>query len=1470
MKSTVNLKISRWAWQGAFIPALLLGCCLSAATGHAQGSGPVAEHPDLSKQPTLYVVGYAHLDTEWRWEYPQVVDEYIRKTMEDNFKLFEKYPHYVFNFSGANRYRLIKEYYPEDYAKLQKYVAAGNWFPAGSSMEEGDVNAPNGEAIIRQVLYGNNYFRKELGKSSMEFMLPDCFGFPSSLPAILAHAGVRGFSTQKLSWGSGSYVGGPQSIENTPTGTPFNVGMWIGPDGSKVIAAFNPGSYGGHVTTDLSQPLPPEPPSPLVKDLEKQLADIQQKSQESGQRPDAAQMQEYYALSAELDALNRSRQDRERRRFQNDWAARVLANGKATGVFADYHYVGTGDIGGAPEEPSVKRLEAIVTKGTATFPDERGMRGEASKAEPVKVGEGPVHVVSAPADQMFLDITDEQAAKLPRYTGELELTNHSAGSLTSQAYMKRWIRKHELLADAAEKSSVAAAWLGARPYPLDRLNDAWTLAMGAHFHDIASGTATPRAYEFAWNDAVIGLNQFSGVLKDATEAVAAGMNTETKGVPVVVYNPLNIAREDLVEASINLPAGTTAVNVTAPDGKQVPAQLSNGKVIFTANVPSVGYVVYDVQPGAAAAEASSLRVAQNELENAYYHVQLNADGDISSVFDKTANQELLAAPARLAISYDNPAQWPAWNMDWEQEQAAPREYVSGPVKVRIAENGAARVALEVSRETAGSRFVQTISLSAGDAGKRVEIANVIDWNTRESNLKATFPLTAVNSIATYNWDIGTIQRPSADPNKFEVPSHQWIDQTDMSGKFGATILTDCKNGSDKPNDKMLRLTLLRTPGVAGGYPDEATQEIGHHEFVYGISGHAGDYREAQTDWQAQRLNDPLLAFETTKHDGALGKSFSLLQVSNPRIRVLALKKAELSDEVIIRLVELDGKEQKSVRVSFAAPVAAAREVNGQEQAVGTADVAAGALVATFGAFQPRTFALRLAAAPTTVAAVKSEPVALTYDVATASTDNSKQAVGFDGKGNSLPAEMLPSEIDFNSVKFHLAKAATGTPNAVIAKGQVINLPATHANRVYLIAASADGDQKVTFEVGGKKVDLNIQNWGGFIGQWDDRTWSSKNVIGDNYGEMTGLKPGFIKRADLAWYCSHHHNAAGQNAMYEYSYLFAYSMELPSGAKSIKLPKNDKIRILAISVADENPQATPAQPLYDVLPAAHQGTPDFVVSASSDPISIAQGRSASARALVLPRGNFNGKVELTASGLPQGVTATFSAFTSGTSTVQLAASATAPASEGIVTVTAKSGEIAHSFTVPVKVTAVLTGTIPVDLSAVANEIGIYNDGSKFAMNAGLDGDGSAISKEAIGNEQLGGDVIFKLGAANVRNVVTNAKVNLPAGKYDCLKVLATGVNGNQPLQTFVVNYTDGTSKSFQQGVSDWSNPGHLEGEAGPVKMDYRINADGSQDGSAFYARTYTFALDKNKEVSSISLPANREVLVLAMTLVPVQK
>ncbi|HUA14331.1 MAG TPA: glycoside hydrolase family 38 C-terminal domain-containing protein [Verrucomicrobiae bacterium] len=1445
---------------------------LSLGSAWAQTS----DQPDLSKQPTLYVVGYAHLDTEWRWEYPQVIDEYIRRTMEDNFKLFEKYPHYVFNFTGANRYRFMKEYFPDDFAQVKKYVAEGRWFPAGSSMEEGDVNAPSAEAIIRQILYGNEWFRREFGKASAEYMLPDCFGFPASLPTILAHSGVKGFSTQKLVWGSSAPGGGPESLERTPEGTPFNVGVWVGPDGESVLAALNPGSYGSHISTDLSKPLASEPSNPALADLQNQIGELQKKLQEArhnGEQPSQKDFQDFFSLRSEQSALARSQQEDEFDRYQNDWADRVLQNGKISGVFTDYHYYGTGDIGGAPDEESVKRLEAIVTRGSVGLPPQGqfffGGR-QHQQWPPVSVGDGPVHVISSRADQMFLDISPSEAAGLPRYTGEMELTNHSAGSLTSQAYQKRWLRKDELLADDAEKASIMANWLGARPYPMQRLNDAWTLVMGGHFHDIAAGTATPKSYEFAWNDDVIAMNQFAGILTNATEAVAAALDTEAKGVPVVVFNPLNIARQDIVEANVKFPGGMPKdVHVVGPDGKSAPAQLSDGKVVFLAKVPSVGYAVYDVQPGNVAAEsATGLRVSDNTLENRYYRVEVNADGDVASIFDKTTRRELLAAPARLAISYDNPQQWPAWNMDWDQEQAAPKAYVSGPAKIRVVESGPVQVAIEVTRETAGSRFVQTIRLSAGDAGKWVEFGNVIDWDTRESNLKATFPLTASNEMATYNWDIGTIERPTAQPRKFEVPSHQWIDLTGMSGKFGATVLTDCKNGSDKPNDHTIRLTLIRTPGVAGGYPDQATQDIGHHEFVYGFAGHAGGWRDAETDWQAERLNDPLLGFTTIKHAGELGKTFSLLHVSNPRIRVLAVKKAEGSDEVIVRMVELDGKPQPDVRVSFAAPITAAREVNGQEQPVGNATLERGALVASFGAYQPRTFALRLSPLPAKSASVQSAPLSLHCDVATASNSKTPAGSGFDGKGNALPAEMLPQQIMFHDVRFELAKPGTGEPNAILAKGQTVDLPEGRYDRVYILAASAEGDQKATFEAGREKTELTIQDWSGFIGQWDDREWSSNNTSNDNYGEMIGLKPGYIKRAELAWYCDHHHDSAGQNVAYRYSYLFGYAIDLPAGAKTLRLPDNNKIRILAISVANENPELKPVQPLYDVLPSPNVAPSDFTLSAESNDITLPQGRSATMQILVLPRGNLSQSPNVTVAGLPAGVTASFSPVgTTGSGTLTLTAASSANPGSSTVAITGMVGSVSHSATATVMVTAILTGTVPVDLSSAYDVTGIYNDGSRFDEATSLDGDGFAFSQEQLGSDQIGDGVRFRLGPANAPDIVAGKTVALPSGKFSSLRILALGVNGSQELQTFTVNYADGTSSSFSQSLSDWAAPQHFPGESLAFSAPYRLVADGSKDTNTFCGYAYSFTLASDKAVRSISLPNNRDVLILAATLVP---
>jgi alpha-mannosidase len=1153
--------------------------------------GQTMKAPDITKVPTLYIVDYAHLDTQWRWEFPQTISEYLLKTLRVNFDYIDKYPHYVFNWTGANRYRLMKEYYPNDYARMKRYVASGRWYPAGSSVEEGDVNLPSAEGIFRQILYGNTYFRHDFGKASSEYMLPDCFGFPASLPSILAHAGVKGFSTQKLSaaWQPAAKVGGPDSPEQTPEGIPFNVGVWVGPDGKTVLAALNPGGYGSNVYTDISKVPGPPPPEPQLTDEQKAKLTPQQ-----------------------LRFFSRARTP------EVDWVERIGIDGKATGVFADYKYVGTGDIGGATLESTVKLLEAIVTKSETVLPPypvppflRNVLPAPTAQGGEVTVGDGPVHVLETAADQMFKDITPDLSARMPKYQGDLELINHSAGSLTSQAYHKRWILKNENIADAAEKASIAAEWMGGRTYPQQRLNDAWMLELSGHFHDSAAGTATPRAYQFTWNDDLIAANQFEDVFTSASTAIASGLDTQTKGTPIVVYNPLNIAREDLVEASFT----GKAVRVTGPDGKEVPAQLEDGKVLFAAKAPSVGYAVYDVMSAAKPSLNPELKVTASSLENARYRVQINPDGDVSSIFDKSLNKELLSAPMRLAISNDAPTVYPAWNMDWDQVHAAPRAYIGGPAKVRIKEKGPVRVSIEVTREGQDSKFVQTISLATGDAGNRVEFANAIDWRTLSANLKATIPLAASNPDATYNWDVGTIQRPNAMERQFEVASHRWIDLTDKSGAFGATILTDCKNGSDKPTDNTIRLTLLRSPGIKppanggqSGYTDQANQDWGHHEFVFGLTGHAGDWRQAQTYWQANRLADPMLTFEATKHPGSLGKSFSLLHLSDPRIRVLAVKKAEESNEVILRMVELDGKAAPDVRVSFAGPISAAREIDAQEQPIGDASVSDGALVTSFTAYQPRTFALKLSSPGVQLTSPHSEPVTLSYDLAVASNDDTRtEGGGMDGKGDALPAEMLPAQLNYNGVQFQLAPAGTGKANAVVAKGQSIALPAGNYNRILILAASADQDQKALFRAGDKATELTIESWSGFIGQWDNRVWKNQPerdwAISANHApwpppdeqqreartasprypeDYVGLEPGFIKPASLAWFVSHHHTADGLNEPYQYSYLFAYTIDVPAGTKTLTLPNNDKIRVLAVSVAEDNPSLMAAAPLYDTL------------------------------------------------------------------------------------------------------------------------------------------------------------------------------------------------------------------------------------------------------------------------------------------------
>src|SRR5207253_3203405 len=150
--------------------------------------------------------------------------------------------------------------------------------------------------------------------------------------------------------------------------------------------------------------------------------------------------------------------------------------------------------------------------------------------------------------------------------------------------------------------------------------------------------------------------------------------------------------------------------------------------------------------------------------------------------------------------------------------------------------------------------------------------------------------------------------------------------------------------------------------------------------------------------QAARLNQPLVPFVATPHDGALGKAFSLARTSNPAVSINAIKKAEQGDEVIVRLREHTGEPAKAVKIALARPIVSAREVDGQERPIGAATVADGALVADVHGFGLKAYALKLADPPAKLAKVESTPIALPFDTDCISTNANRADGAMDDQG----------------------------------------------------------------------------------------------------------------------------------------------------------------------------------------------------------------------------------------------------------------------------------------------------------------------------------------------------------------------------------------------------------------------------------------------------------------------------------------
>ncbi|MEW5701814.1 MAG: glycoside hydrolase family 38 C-terminal domain-containing protein [Candidatus Zixiibacteriota bacterium] len=900
-------------------------------------------------------------------------------------------------------------------------------------------------------------------------------------------------------------------------GVPFHIGLWEGVDGSVLAAALSPGDYVSEIEGDLTK-----------------------------------------------DSV---------------WIRKAKHQSDTSGLAAAYRYFGTGDTGGAPAYSSVEWLEQS------------------------QQSDGPLSVRSVGSDDLVDLVSMADARRLPRYRGELLMTRHAVGCYTSQAAMKRWNRKNEMLADATERAAVMARILGGADYPRDALRATWIRFLWHQFHDDLTGTSIPEAYEFSWNDEILCQNRFAGMLTHAVEAISPRFDTWVVGVPLLVYNPLAFARQEVVTATVTFPSGAPATaRVFAGDGREVPSQVvrresGNLEVTFLADVPSVGCAVYDVRPAQTpCAMSTGLSVTAGMLENHRYRVTVDPSGNVISIVDKSEGRELLASPIRWELLFDKPNRWPSWEIDYDEISAPSRTVVGGPAEIEIVEKGPARVALAVTRRTGTSVFHTTISLAAGDTGDRVAFTSEVDWQERETLLKAAFPLTTANEYVTYDLGLGTIQRRRNHPLLYEVPGQQWADLTTPHGEYGVAILNDCKYGWDHPDSATVRLSLIHTPGVFDSWSwvgDQSSQDIGHHRFAYALVGHRGDWRHGAVVARAACFNQPLRAFQVPRHEGPLGKSYSLLLVScgdaegragdaelRAPVVVNTIKMAEDSDELIFRLRETEGVAAPDVRVHFAVPIVAAREVNGAEESMAIAPVSNGELRTSLGPYQPRAFAVRLqdlTLAPLPRPECRSLP--LPFDLDGISLDDNRRDGDFDA-GHTVAGELLPDTLVDHDIMYTFGSTMPGAKNVLSCHGQSLPLPSGSSGRLCLLATAVGGPASGTFSVDGHDTTLWIQDYAQPIGQWNDRL-----ATGSFTDVPERIAPAYINRAPVAWYGTHRHSAAGENEAYQFTYLYSVSLPLPLNAQALTLPANPRIRLLAATVA-KTPydDVRPVEVLYDATNA----------------------------------------------------------------------------------------------------------------------------------------------------------------------------------------------------------------------------------------------------------------------------------------------
>ena len=464
----------------------------------------------------------------------------------------------------------------------------------------------------------------------------------------------------------------------------------------------------------------------------------------------------------------------------------------------------------------------------------------------------------------FFQAAMAEAHDLTTWVGELYFELHR-GTYTSQARTKRLNRRAEQALREAEMWSVAAAG----GYPAAELEAAWKQLLVNQFHDILPGSSIDWVYEEAERD-------LAGVIQTAEGITAAALaGVAGSGDELIAFNVNSHPRREVVEV---------------------------GGELIAADALACGWAVQ--RSAAAMRPEQGVIVSDGQMENDLLRVRWDEHGLLTSIWDKEAAREVLSAGARgnlLQLHGDTPARWDAWDIDvdYMKDRVDLVELSSQQVEVA----GGLRGAVSFTREFGASRLTQRTVLDAGSRVLRFECD--VEWHEQHKLLKVSFPVAVHSPRATYEIQFGHVERSthtntSWDQARFEVCAHRWADLGEAG--YGVALLNDCKYGYDI-HGSVMRLSLLRAPT----HPDP-TADQGRHQFTYALMSHPGDFREAGVIAAAEDLNSPL---RMVRGSLPAGTRRSLVEIDAPQVVVEAIKRAEDSEAMIVRLYESWGGRCKA-------------------------------------------------------------------------------------------------------------------------------------------------------------------------------------------------------------------------------------------------------------------------------------------------------------------------------------------------------------------------------------------------------------------------------------------------------------------------------------------------------------------------------------------------------------------------------